>query len=243
MPKARKAKQKKKEVEMESFNEEDDDNSFVEDEEEETQYINLDVALLLPSEEEELVPGMRVPVLQNGDVDFPLLMTKLKSLGYPLESAFAYYYSKDLELYVSCGHDPLPKFCQIPKTEYEESRTLRLKFRPGLRSEYCDNTKSDAGSKAQKRTKERKIGFIIEKVSLWRKLYNGMPDHTGKIIRYSLEEAANLVGVSKKSLDDYLSQLRKGRKYGFDFNKNKDEKVGALRTFVKDMASKKGYKD
>ena len=52
-----------------------------------------------------------------------------------------------------------------------------------------------------------------------------MPDHTGKIIRYSLEEAANLVGVSKKSLDDYLSQLRKGRKYGFDFNKSKDEKV------------------
>jgi hypothetical protein len=29
-----------------------------------------------------------------------------------------------------------------------------------------------------RRTKERKIGFIIEKVSLWRKLYNGVPDPT-----------------------------------------------------------------
>ena len=52
-------------------------------------------------------------------------------------------------------------------------------------------------------------------------------------MRYSLEEAAKRVGVSKKSLDDYLSQLRKGRRYGFDFNKNKDDKVGVLRTFVK----------
>ena len=147
-----------------------------------------------------------------------------------------------MELYVSCGHDPLPKFLHIPATEYEDN-TLRLKFKTGLRSEYCDNTRMDASSKAQKRTKERKIGFIIEKVSLWRKLYNGMPDHTGKIIRYSLEEAANLVGVSKKSLDDYLSQLRKGRKYGFDFNQNKDEKVGTLRTFVKNKDSGKNYKD
>mmetsp|Transcript_1884 Transcript_1884/g.1684 ORF Transcript_1884/g.1684 Transcript_1884/m.1684 type:complete len:239 (+) Transcript_1884:11-727(+) len=212
-------------------------------EEDEGLYIQLDVALLLPTDEEELVPAMKVPILLNGDVDFPLLMTKLKSLGYPLESSFAYYFSKDLALYVSCGHDPLPKFYHIPKTEYDESCTLRLKFKTGLRSEYCDNTKAESGSKAQKRTKERKIGFIIEKVSLWRKLYNGIPDHTGKTVRYSLEEAANLVGVSKKSLDDYLSQLRKGRKFGFDFNKNKDEKVGTLRTFVKDKASTRGYKD
>lgn len=70
-----------------------------------------------------------------------------------------------------------------------------------------------------------------------------MPDHTGKVIRYSLEEAANLVGVSKKSLDDYLSQLRKGRKYGFDFNKNKDEKVGTLRMFVKNKSSSRAYQD
>ena len=238
MPKARKGK-KKKEVKEESVRE---DVSELIDEEDDTLYVNLDVALLLPTGEEELVPDMKVPILQNGDVDFPLLMTKLKALSYPLESAFAYYYSKDLDLYVSCGHDPMPKFYHIPKSEYDEANTLRLKFKTGLRSEYCDNTKADGGSKAQKRTKERKIGFIIEKVSLWRKLYNGMPDHTGKTIRYSLEEAANLVGVSKKSLDDYLSQLRKGRKYGFDFNKSKDEKVGALRMFVKYKSSIRGYK-
>jgi hypothetical protein len=41
------------------------------------------------------------------------------------------------------------------------------------------------------------------------------------------------VGVSKKSLDDYLLQLRFGKKFNFDFEKNKLEKVGTLRHFVK----------
>jgi len=50
----------------------------------------------------------------------------------------------------------------------------------------------------------------------------------------SLEAAANEVGVSKKSLDDYLAQLRAGRIYGYDFNLKKREKVGDLRRFVKE---------
>lgn len=54
----------------------------------------------------------------------------------------------------------------------------------------------------------------------------------------SLEDAANKVGVSKKSLDDYLSQIRLGRYNGFDFNKNKDQKVGKLRLFNKDIKKK-----
>jgi len=56
----------------------------------------------------------------------------------------------------------------------------------------------------------------------------------------SLEEAASRVGVSKKSLDDYLSQLRQGRQYGFDFNRDKREKVGKLRQFVKEEIKNRG---
>lgn len=92
----------------------------------------------------------------------------------------------------------------------------------------------------QKRTKERTIEEIIEKVSLWRKLYNGVI-RDGNLVRYSLEDAASKVGVSKKSLDDYLLQMRFGKKYGFDFQKHKHDKVGVLRTFVKNQ--KKAEKD
>lgn len=91
----------------------------------------------------------------------------------------------------------------------------------------------------QKRTKERTIADIIEKVSTWRKLYNGVMvpsenrNEEDQLQRWSLEEAAAKVGVSKKSLDDYLLQLRFGKKFGFDFEENKDEKVGVLRLYVK----------
>jgi hypothetical protein len=92
---------------------------------------------------------------------------------------------------------------------------------------------STQADKEPKRTKERSIKYIIEKVSQWRKLYNGYMDENHQLVRMSLEDAAEKVGVSKKSLDDYLSQLRQGRSLGYDFNKNKDQNVGHLRQFVK----------
>lgn len=61
----------------------------------------------------------------------------------------------------------------------------------------------------KKRTKERTITEIIEKVSTWRKLYNGVmipnkDTNEVQLQRWSLEDAAAKVKVSKKSLDDYL---------------------------------------
>lgn len=74
---------------------------------------------------------------------------------------------------------------------------------------------------------------MVEKVSLWRKYYNGIDIGRGTLTRFSLKEAAKKVGISKKSLDDYLLQLRCGKRYGFDFKKHKLDNIGVLRTFVK----------
>ena len=68
---------------------------------------------------------------------------------------------------------------------------------------------------------------------MWRRLYNGVNGKDGQLVRYSLEDAAKKVGISKKSLDDYLLQLRYGKKYNFDFNSHKEDKIGVLRAFVK----------
>lgn len=122
-----------------------------------------------------------------------------------------------------------------------------------------------AGGK-HKRTKERKIGQVIDKVLYWRKLYTGYNDpNTGQLIKMSLEEAANKVGISKKSLDDYLLQIRYiisleekyyvliiydrfGKKFGFNFNDHYNDRVGVLRAFVKKnkgagRSGNKGYFD
>ena len=90
----------------------------------------------------------------------------------------------------------------------------------------------------EKRTKERVIRFVVERVSLWRKLYNGVELGNGETVRYSLEDSARLVGISKKSLDDYLLQLRFGRMYGFDFLKHQCDNIGVLRKFVREQKFK-----
>ena len=72
-----------------------------------------------------------------------------------------------------------------------------------------ENQDGAGGQTKQKRTKERKIGQILDKVYTWRKYYSGFTDpQTGQTLKMSLEDAAQKVGISKKSLDDYLLQIR-----------------------------------
>lgn len=47
-----------------------------------------------------------------------------------------------------------------------------------------------------------------------------------------------MVGISKKSLDDYFCQLRLAEEYGFDFENNMSQKIGVLRSFVKKFRPK-----
>ena len=96
-----------------------------------------------------------------------------------------------------------------------------------------NNTNNIFISSKSKRAKERKIGEIIKKVYMWRKLYIGYINENGKLIKLSLEDSADKIGISKKSLDDYLIQLRIGKMFGFNFNEHKNDKVGILRAFVK----------
>ena len=128
--------------------------------------------------------------------------------------------------------------------------TIKLKFRQiinkdnALKMEYqindeekneeekSENSYPELGMKTR-RAKERKIGSVVKKVYMWRRLYTGFRDNEGRTIKLTLEEAAKKVGISKKSLDDYLIQLRNGRNLGFNFNKHQNDKIGVLRSFVK----------
>ena len=87
-----------------------------------------------------------------------------------------------------------------------------------------DGDPEDAG-KGSRRTKERKIGEVIQKVQKWRQLYQQDCQ--------SLEDAAKKVGISKKSLDDYFLQLKNGKANGFNFNEHKSDKIGILRNWNK----------
>ena len=107
---------------------------------------------------------------------------------------------------------------------------FRIKSIPLIDQEKVNIKGRQYDENAFRRTKERKIGDVVDKVIQWRYVYNHQ-DENGKT--YSLDEAATKVGMSKKSLDDYLLQIRNARKFGFNFNEHKDEKIGILRAFNK----------
>lgn len=120
----------------------------------------------------------------------------------------------------------------IPKSLIDEI------FKKKENEEYEDDLNKNF--QKNRRTKERTISEVVQKVALWRKLYNGFYDYnSSQMINKSLEEGAKKIGISKKTLDDYLSQIRLGKKFGFNFNKEKDSKIGVLRTFVKKNKGKR----
>ena len=85
----------------------------------------------------------------------------------------------------------------------------------------------------------RKIGEVVKIVYSQRKFFNGYYNDNGEKTKYNLEEASKKVGIKRKTLDDYLKQLRKARLLGFDFNKNKDESISFLRDFNEKHKNKK----
>ena len=88
-------------------------------------------------------------------------------------------------------------------------------------------------AKKPKRVRERSICEIVKAVAIWRRLYSGIIRNGGDVmIRYSLDDAARKVGMSKKTLDDYLHLLRLGRKYNFPFKARQNDKTGQLRKFI-----------
>lgn len=68
----------------------------------------------------------------------------------------------------------------------------------------------------------------------WRRLYNGYFNEKGEFVRMPLLEAAKLLRIPKKSLDDYLGLLRDGHKLGYEFSQYIDLNVSHLRNFVKE---------
>ena len=145
---------------------------------------------------------------------------------YPLVDNFSIEIPKDKILIIN-----LRPF--IDKTDQ-----LRLELYEEKAEQQDENKKKhNFVNQNSKRAKERKIGYILKKVYLWKKLYEGVVDRLGNKIKMTLQDAAEKVDISKKSLDEYLNQIRFGKLLGFDFNKHRNDKVGVLRGFVKTQMS------
>jgi hypothetical protein len=181
------------------------------------------------------------------------LLNELSKENVNLTKTSISFYDIELGSFIFGGKYPLNNDWKIPLSSRDKSPSIMIRIRkiinePNLmrmdlneeiHGDEDETNQNVIGIKAEsKRSKERKIGYIIEKVFLWRKLYYGFIDQNGEKIKMTLEEAADQVGISKKSLDDYLIQLRIGRQFGFEFGEHKNDKVGVLRAFVKKYSNK-----
>lgn len=69
----------------------------------------------------------------------------------------------------------------------------------------------------------------------WRRYYEtGVPNEQGCLIKVNLDISAGLVGLSRKTLDDYYKYIRKAESFNFNFTSKSEEKIGLLRNFVRD---------
>ena len=160
-------------------------------------------------------------------------MEELAALGVKnLQSTAISFFDRDLKYNIFCGIYPNLYKVSINLKSIEDqkigqfeityelainSRFIPNQLQPGkIRMEIGEEQLSQQheeenhinASKTARRSKERKLGVIIEKVYIWRKLYCGYYDESKGFIKLTLEDAAEKVGISKKSLDDYLNQLK-----------------------------------
>jgi len=192
----------------------------------------------------EMVRDISMKDDPSGRILLQFLLDQLKHKGFPIHFAHIFYRSESTGLDVECGYDPLFPNFSIPAETLNRGpvRHTQLvlvckevaKMKHGTSLLLASGRKHEEvvqddmpEMKSSKRTKERKIGFIIGKVKAWRQLYQDK--------KLSLEDGADIVGISKKSLDDYLLQMRYGTYFGFNFQAHKDDKVGLLRSYVKEF--------
>jgi len=173
--------------------------------------------------------------LRTGALPVAQVLTALRSHKAENGAAMVSVFDPTLQLFVFLGTDPVNNDFKIPLGISQDGSVtptqLLLRFRYPTHPD--TRKRQDHPDEAVQRTKDRKICYIIEKVALWRNLYNGTVLVQGDRNKLTLEEASMHIGISKKSLDDYLLQLRFGRRHGFNFRAHNTERVGLLRSYVK----------
>ena len=77
-----------------------------------------------------------------------------------------------------------------------------------------------------KKKKERTIEDALKMCCDWKSIHD--------LGVRSLEIAATLIEVPRKTLEDYSLIIRRALSFGFDLSKNRKKKMGFLRKFIKE---------
>ncbi|KAM3141868.1 hypothetical protein pb186bvf_005954 [Paramecium bursaria] len=147
------------------------------------------------------------------------------------------------KVYQFIGQCPLP---QDALFKLQNQEKLEVKIQSTCSSfldQITDLNEETEKNDKSRQSKQRTLAEVVERVALWRRLYSGFYDQNKQFIQMPLDKAADRVHIQKKTLDDYLLQIRYGKRYGFDFNKYQKEGISKLRQFVKSKRDKNSKVD
>lgn len=97
---------------------------------------------------------------------------------------------------------------RVIASDFFMTPTIMMKYSKTVAESDTESSSSMQSTESRKeRNKERTIREIIESVKRWRDIHNAFENDKNKV---SLQDAAKMIGISKKSLDDYFYQLRLG---------------------------------
>ncbi|CAD8068562.1 unnamed protein product [Paramecium sonneborni] len=95
------------------------------------------------------------------------------------------------------------------------------------------NIQNNQQHQLQKRIKERFVYEAKFLVDQWRQIFDQRQFQDGKMIKFTLDQAAEIVGVSRKTLEDYYYCLKKAEKI-IDINQFMNCKMGVIRRIIKE---------
>eukprot|EP00826_Nyctotherus_ovalis_P013957 TRINITY_DN13841_c0_g1_i13.p1 TRINITY_DN13841_c0_g1~~TRINITY_DN13841_c0_g1_i13.p1 ORF type:complete len:249 (+),score=57.75 TRINITY_DN13841_c0_g1_i13:219-965(+) len=182
------------------------------------------------SHETDIVKNLPVYSVKTGEILLQSVLTQLRLRGYELDENKIWYYSNLYEEFVCCGFGSVPELCLVRECEMQDG-FLRLK----VEGENYNNAVSYMSDSEERliKSKGNTIASIMFEVAAWRAFYVGHITPEGSRVKYTLQRAAEVVGIKKKTLDDYLQQIKKATARNFDFYQNRDKPIGFLRSSVR----------
>eukprot|EP00826_Nyctotherus_ovalis_P005032 TRINITY_DN11126_c0_g1_i3.p1 TRINITY_DN11126_c0_g1~~TRINITY_DN11126_c0_g1_i3.p1 ORF type:complete len:274 (+),score=33.37 TRINITY_DN11126_c0_g1_i3:174-995(+) len=211
---------------------------------------NFSWETVLGTVETDIIMNLPVRLTKSNDIIMQSVITQLSLRGYSMDNAKIWFYSKLYEDYVDCGLESSFRCCPIMESEAQDGffhlkiqventnpKIIGKSLSSTLSSLFVDPelllTERKDDEDNLMRVKDRTVEEVMLRVATWRKFYIGRITPEGKRMKCTLEEAAKIVRVPKKTLDDHLQQIRKAAEEDFDFDGNRDKAVGTMRRYVK----------
>ena len=171
----------------------------------------------------EIIHNLTTELSYKNEIQLEKIIDSLRSKGFYLKNKMIFIYDFSTDSYLFAGKEG-----ELRETFIKSNQTIVYPFLIQIQIKV-----RSCFEESRSQSKPKTIKEIIAKVAEWRRSYNGKRGVNGNYERKELDDSALDLGIPKKTLDDYMFQLRKARAGGFDFDRFGDESIGFLREFNK----------